>query len=220
MATSGGSVEKAVFINLENGPPFKVQYNPSQFQYSKSSQWKDHEVQGTTPKSLEFQKNAPASLSMELIFDTTNEGSSSDVRTKYVNALLFLTNPKVKPQDGQAGDIDKERPPVVTFVWGSFTMTGVVEKIDVTYLMFSSSGTPLRAKVNVTLKEWLPEEHANGSGGRGWGNDRVTLVTMGPGETVSAVAIRMGVSTSQLCSDNGIDNPFAVSAGTQLVVRR
>ncbi len=156
---------------------------------------------------------------MELMFDTTNESGTVDVRSKYVNGLLVLTNPTIDAQDGQSAEIKKKRPPRVLFAWGSFKMTGAVENVDVTYMMFAENGEPVRAKVTVTMKEWLPENHSAGSGGSGMGTDKVKLVTVGPGETVSAVAIRMGVSTSQLCSDNNIDNPMDVPAGTPLVVR-
>jgi LysM repeat protein len=220
MATLGFNIKKAAFINIDGGSgPFWVQYNPTQFQYKKGLSWKDHEVQGQEAKSLEYQTSKPAQLSMELLFDTTNESGTADVRTKYVNGLLTLTNPIIDAQDGQSAEIQKKRPPRVLFVWGTFKMTGAIENVDVTYLMFSESGIPIRAKVTVTLKEWLPELHAAGSGGRGMGNDKVKLVTMGPGETVTAVALRMGVSTSQLCADNNIDDPLNVPAGTSLVVR-
>ncbi len=220
MASLGISVKKASFINLDGGSgPFFVQYNPTQFQYKKGLSWKDHEVQGKEAKSLEYQTSKPASLSMELLFDTTNESGTVDVRSKYVNGLLVLTNPTIAAQDGQSAEIKKDRPPRVLFVWGSFKMTGAIENVDVTYLMFAENGEPVRAKVTVTMKEWLPELHAAGSGGAGFGTEKVKLVTVGPGETVSAIAIRMGVSTSQLCADNNIDNPMDVPAGTPLVVR-
>jgi hypothetical protein len=141
---SGGNVTKAVFINLEGGGPFQVQYNPTAFQYDKAVTWQEHEAQGTDkPSPIEFQKNSPATLSMDLLFDTTNEGG--DVREKWVNGILFLTNPMVKPSKGEAGKLDKKRPPRVTFMWSSFKFTGVIASANVTYLMFASSGTPVRA---------------------------------------------------------------------------
>ena len=216
---SGGNVTKAVFINREGGGPCQVQYNPTAFQYDKAVTWQEHEAQGTDkPSPIEFQKNSPATLSMDLLFDTTNEGG--DVREKWVNGILFLTNPMVKPSKGEAGKLDKKRPPRVTFMWSSFKFTGVIASANVTYLMFGSSGTPVRAKVSVQMNEWVPVEwYAPAGGGSSIGSGKVQLVTLRPGETVSALAIRMCTSTSRVCADNNIDDPMNVAAGTALVVR-
>lgn len=216
MAAVGGSVKKAMFIP-ENGGAFKVQYNPTQFQFNKAVEWSPHDDQGQE-STLEFQKNSPASITMELYFDTTHEGGS-DVRAKWVNGLLAMTNPSVTPCDGQAGDIMKKRPPRVTFMWGNFTMVGVLKKVDATYLMFSSGGAPVRAKVAIEMMEWKPEEYASGSGGSGLGSAPVQLVTVAPGETVTAVALRMGMSTKEFCEANGIDNPTADHTGATFVGR-
>ena len=216
-AMSGGNVTKAVFIG-EVGGPFQVQYNPTAFQFDKPVSWQEHDEQGQQ-SSLEFQKSVPANLTMELMFDTTNEGG--DVREKWVNGLLHLTNPMVKPAQGESANLDKKRPPKVMFMWNSFKFNGVIESVNVTYLMFSTSGAPLRAKVNLKMKEWKPEEWYNpAGGGRSIGSGAVQLVTLRPGETVSALAIRMGSSTSRICQDNNIDDPMSVPAGAALVVRR
>ncbi len=210
MAGIGGSVTKAVF-QPENGPAFPVQFNPTQFQFNKAVEWTPHDEQGQE-STLEFQKNSPASISMELYFDTTHDGMG-DVRAKWVNGLLHMTNPSVTPEDGQAGDIAKKRPPKVTFIWGAFTMVGVLKKVDATYLMFSSSGLPVRAKVAVEMMEWTATEYAAGAGGGSLTSSPVQLVTVGSGETVSAVAMRVGMSTKEFCELNNIDNPMADHTG-------
>ena len=210
MAGVGGSVTKALFVP-ENGPSFKVQFNPTQFQFNKAVEWSPHDDQGQE-STLEFQKNSPASISMELYFDTSHE-SMGDVRAQWVNGLLSMTNPSFSPKDGQGGDIKKKRPPRVTFIWGGFTMIGVLKKVDVTYLMFSSSGLPVRAKVSVGMMEWKPEEYKAGGGGSTLKSEPVQLVTVGSGETVTAVALRMGMSTKEFCEKNNIENPTADHTG-------
>ncbi len=210
MAGIGGSVTKAVF-QPENAGAFKVQFNPTQFQFNKAVEWSPHDDQGQE-STLEFQKNSPASITMELYFDTTHE-SMGDVRQQWVNGLLSMTNPSVSPCDGQAGSIEKKRPPKITFIWGAFTMVGVLKKVDATYLMFSSSGVPVRAKVAVEMMEWKPEKYAAGGGGGTLTSKPVQLVTVGAGETVTAVALRMGMSTKEFCSKNNIDNPTADHTG-------
>lgn len=216
-AASGGDVDKAVIYPLDGGGgPFKVQYNPSNFQFDKQVQWKEHEEQGQEA-TLEFQKNSPAALSFELLFDTTKDGA--DVRTAWVNRLLDLTLPKVAAQDGQASCIEKKRPPKVGFHWGEFKFDGVIENVSTSYMMFSAGGTPLRAKVQVKMKEWVPAEKYDTGGASGaYGSGAVKLVTLKAGETITAVALQNGTTTQAICDANNIDDPMNVPAGKQLAV--
>ncbi len=215
MAGVGGSVTKALFVP-ENGPSFKVQFNPTQFQFNKAVEWTPHDDQGQE-STLEFQKNSPASITMELYFDTTHQGYG-DVRTLWVNTLLSMTNPSMSPEDGQASDMKKKRPPKVTFIWGQFRMSGVIKKVDATYLMFSSSGNPVRAKVSIEMMEWKPREYQAGGGSGSLNSAPVQLVKVEPGETVTAVALRMGTSTKAVCEQNNIDDPQADLSGQVLAV--
>jgi hypothetical protein len=216
MAGSGGSgVTKAVFAP-ENGQALQVQFNPTQFQFNKAAEWKEHERAGLD-SDLEFQSNKPATISMELYFDSTHD-NMGDVRAAWVNSLLAMTNPTVTPQEGEAADMSKKRPPKVTFMWGRFSMIGVLTKVDATYLMFSSVGLPVRAKVSVEMKEWIIKPYEAGAGGSTLGTTPIQLVTVGAGETLSAVALRSGVSTKELCERNGIDNPTADHTGITVAV--
>jgi hypothetical protein len=218
-AVVGSNVSKAWFFNIDGGEYFEVQYNPTTFQFDQAATWNEQEEAGKK-SPLEFQKIPPAQVGMELLFDTTHDGS--DVRTSWVNKLLFLTNPIHEAQDGQAQQVQKKRPPRIWFQWGSNRIVGVIESVNTTYLMFSPDGKPLRAKCVVKIKEWPDDEKAyeNGSGGSMYDSTPVQLVTMRAGETVTAVALRMGTSTAALCEQNGIDDPFNVPAGTRLAAPR
>jgi hypothetical protein len=216
--SAGGSVQKAWFQSDDTGKWFDVQYNPVNFQFSKPVNWQEHEDQGKEA-SLEFKKNSPATMACELTFDTTNDGS--DVRTGWVNRLLEFTNPEVPATSGEQSSLDKKRPHKVWFTWGGFEMLGVFETVDVTYIMFSSSGTPLRAKVTVKMKEWTPESgYSGGGGGSYYESAPVQLVTVGPGETITAIAAKLGSSAQAIMDANGIDDPFDIPAGTELAVPR
>tara|TARA_B100000530_G_scaffold146577_1_gene91835 strand:- start:63 stop:791 length:729 start_codon:yes stop_codon:yes gene_type:complete len=222
-ASGGSGVSKAVFFAETSGgetTSFTVQYNPKDFKYDKSVTWKPHEVQGKLGP-LEFQKSSPATMSMELMFDTTHDGS--DVRKVWVNRLLCLTNADVKAVGGEAGKTEKERPPQVTFAWGDFQMFGVIESLNVSYLMFSSTGTPLRAKVQVKMKEWEPENHARGTDGprAGYGSAPTKLVTVQAGETATSLAAKHGVPVRKLAADNGWDDLLEdVKAGAKVIIKR
>ena len=212
MSTAGGN---ATFEDLESGGgQFAVQYNPKEFKVDKAVSWKEHDDQGQTNAGLEFQKGAPLVVSMDMYFDTTNE-SNSDVREKWVNKLVYLTNASV--EESSEGSAKKKRPPKVKFTWGSFTMTCVVESVNATYIMFSASGTPIRARVSVKMKEWMPTDVANGSGGSYIAGTKVKLVTSSGG-TASSVAAANKVSTRALMEANDIEDPFDIPAGTELQI--
>ncbi|MBK9370582.1 MAG: hypothetical protein IPN01_30525 [Deltaproteobacteria bacterium] len=97
---------------------------------------------------------------MDLYFDTTNEGG--DVRAKWVNHLLFLTNPTIP--DG--GDTKKKRPPKINFIWGGFNIACVIESVSTTFLMFSEVGNPVRARCTVKLKDSKSKTSKASSGRR------------------------------------------------------
>ncbi|RME29010.1 MAG: LysM peptidoglycan-binding domain-containing protein [Deltaproteobacteria bacterium] len=217
MSTGGGSVEKAWFYNEDTGAWFDVQYNPKEFKFDKPVQWQTHDQQGGN-STLEFQKAQPATMQVELFFDTTHDGS--DVRTSWVNKLLELTNPEYTPGSGEAAELGKKRPPRVSFVWGTFYLYGVIEAVNVTYMMFSPEGTPLRARVSVKMKEWTPDSiYAGGGGGTAYDSAPVTLVQLQAGQTVTAVALANNTTTQAVCDANGIDDPLnGVQPGDVLAI--
>ena len=46
---------------------------------------------------------------------------------------------------------ETHQPPLVNFIWGPLDFEGRVESIHTTYTMFSSDGTPVRAKVDLRI---------------------------------------------------------------------
>ncbi|MEC8276386.1 MAG: LysM peptidoglycan-binding domain-containing protein [Myxococcota bacterium] len=212
-------MNKARF-DVENSGFFEVQYNPENFKVDRSASWKESEDQGTL-SGLEFQKLAPATISMELTFDTTIAGD--DVRTAWVNRLVDTLQPKVRftaeEGQGQGQPLEKVRPPKVTFTWGDFSLEGVTESLSVTYLMFSETGVPLRAKASVKMKEFkTPEGVMVTGGGQGYVLPKVQMVQVQQGQTLSMIAAMAGTTAQVLADMNGIANPLDLSAGTMLQV--
>ena len=210
------AVSKAMFIGLDGGGAFEVQYNPKEFKFDKPVSWKEHDDQGQE-STLEFQKASPASMQVDLVFDTTKD--NSDVRTSWVNQLLELTNPECTPGDGEAAELGKQRPTRVYYLWGDFYFYGVIESVNVTYVMFSPDGNPIRAKVSVKMKEWTPQNSYSGGGGTGgYDSDSVQLVQLGAGQTLSSLAALFGTTAQAIGEMNGLSDLMDVAAGTMLVV--
>jgi len=215
MSQSGGS--KASLTSLDDGKVFEVQYNPKEFQVSKSLTWQESEEQGQSRNSVQFQKGAPMTAQFDLYFDTTGDGSN--VQTSWVYPLLGLCNATVTPQTGEAKELTKKRPRAFRFEWGGFEMECVIENISVTYLMFSADGTAVRARAQVKLKEWTPPEFDGESGGFAWDTDKVQLVEVSGGQTLSQVADSNNADWRQIAEDNGISDPLQDLTGSTLYIR-
>jgi len=218
------SFERESTSKNEPSKAFEVQYNPKNIEFDKQVTWKEHKTIGPQDNAMEFQSLKPAGIKLELFFDTTQ--SQEDVREAWINKLLELTNADVKAKKrrnkkkNEAKKGQKTRPPIVTFRWGSFEMRGVIDSIKVTYLMFAQSGVPIRAKAIVSLKEWKPETYDGGEANvRDDALLHKHLVTVDPGQTITAVALDADADWREIAEANNIDNPLEqVKAGMKLVV--
>ena len=221
MSQAGGN---AYFESLDDkSQKFMVQYNPKEFQVNKSLTWEEAKTQGVSANPVQFQKGAPMTASFDLIFDTTNESSAVNVQDAWVNGLLALTNPHSKAKTGEEAELGKQRPHALMFTWGAFKMKCVVESINVTYLMFASSGEAVRARCSVKLKEWVPPKESGqtfsaGSGGSSWGKG--TIVLVGSGQTLSQLAEAAGSDMRTVASANSITDPMGDFTGMALSVPR
>ncbi len=215
---------KAAFVILEGdyaNETFTVQYNPKEFKVDKKVSWKEVDEQGKDPSPLEFQKGSPRTITMELMFDTTNEETETDVFSTWVEQLLAMTNADSTPATGEATDRGKERPTTVRFEWGTFELTGVIESITTSYTLFAASGTPLRAKCQVKMKEWDPDAflYADMGGGR-WEGNEIKLVETKAGQLPADLANQNNTTTQQICDDNNIEDPTQPFEGGEEVVVR
>jgi len=212
------SVSKAVFHAIDLGRSFEVQYNPKELKHDKSVPWQEQPTQGKQ-SGLEFQKVSPATLTLDLLFDTTRDGA--DVREVWVNRLLELTNPVTPSKSGEARELGKQRPTVVWFCWGDLAFQGVVESVGTTYIFFARSGVPLRAKVAVKMKEWVPEDYkASARTSKGYGGASVHLVALAAGQTLSALAALYDVTVQEVGMLNGLSDLLDVEPGTLIALPR
>jgi hypothetical protein len=85
-------------------------------------------------------------LSLELLLDTY--GRDEDLRNKYIAALEKLVD-----IDG-----DLHAPPPCKVLWGKLEFVGVLEGLTKRYVLFLDDGTPVRARVTLSFKEYIPVE--------------------------------------------------------------
>lgn len=216
--SSGG---KATFVGID-GPSFTVQYNPREFSTNKTLSWTEAKTAGGDPAKLQYQQGAPMTASMELMFDTTSNGGN--VESTYVKPLMALTKPTVPAKSGQAKELGTLRPPTFMFTWGAFSLPCVIESVDVTYLMFSSSGDPVRAKCSVKIKEWTGDKTSGNSVGAaaaavaGAAASVASLVEVKGGQTLSQVAAAHNTSAQAIAALNNISDPMADLTGMKVAI--
>ena len=127
---------------------FPVQFNPTSLKLQVSTSKVDPTKGSQVRQSL---GSGTTVLTLELVFDTSDEGSTDSPRsvrekTEQVERFTLPKNPS---------EIEG-KPPKIRFHWGSFCIDGVVNGVNVDLDHFAANGTPLRAKVNLSITEQKP----------------------------------------------------------------
>lgn len=130
------------------GEPVDVQFNPVSLKLKLSNQVEGGQTRGR--QARQYTGSSSTTLTMELHFDTADEGTTGQPRSVREKTALVEKFVLPKP-DG------KEAPPKVRFLWGTLVFDGVIGGVDIDFDHFASDGTPLRAKMGVTIKEQEPK---------------------------------------------------------------
>jgi len=176
---------KATISNLDSGgSPIECMFNPRECTFSKVNQWTREKSSGANVADLEFSTGQPATLSMELFFDTFAAGE--DVRKEYTDALweLMLVDDGLEDTKNK-----KSRPPYVHFQWGkSWSFDAVITNIQQSFTLFLPDGTPVRATMKVTFEQ-LKDEKLLPSQNPTSGGDGIERVwTVQEGDTLARIA--------------------------------
>jgi Contractile injection system tube protein/LysM domain len=207
---------------------FEVQYNPTEFSLDKGVQLAEINIPGLDTPLLQFVRGQTEKLSIELFFDTTDDGTGAGATsvTKLTDPIYSLA--KIEPA-GHA-------PPIVTFAWNAAfpgadlppaagnqrrnTFRGVVESCRQKFTYFSPEGVPLRATLTLSLKEYktLDEQlsQLNLSS-----PDRTHAHLTREGETLSRIAATYYSRPGEwrtIAEENGIDDPRRLDPGVLLTV--
>jgi hypothetical protein len=214
----GGALEKAKFevYDAPNGShtsDIEFYLNPKSITVEKSMMLEEPETQGNATEVRWTVTNPVVMKLGELWFDTYE--SRESVRSKYIDQLEKLL------------DYDKKQhhPPVVRLVWGKFTQDSAfaslyqfyVEKLTVDYTMFLPGGAPVRAKVQVGLKQTIPIENQAAK----QSPDHAKVYTVKRGDTLQAIAFAEYDDARQwrrIAETNDLDDPMSLRPGSKLLV--
>lgn len=210
-------VQKA-FLETETRQRIPCLFNPDELSVSRQNSWKGKGMPGKGVPTLTYGGATGGSLSLNLTFDTTDTGQPV---TQHTNKLLQLMeiDTTLPGYDAEAGN---GRPPWVQFHWGDFhSFKSVVSSLSLSFTYFSSEGVPLRAKAQITLTQFEPDDN--------WPRQNPTSGTpkphrthvVQPGETLDRIAAKhYGSSTPwrDIAAANGIEDPLNLRPGTTLAI--
>jgi hypothetical protein len=210
--------QQKAYLKIEHPPNTQVpcMFNPAELSISKSNTWSPEGGAGKTSPRLSYTGGEAGTIDLNLTFDTTATGAPV---TDHTNKIVKLTKVETGLSDYDS-TADMGRPPWVQFCWGSFTsFKAVVTSLNLSFTYFASTGTPLRAKVQLSLQQYEPDAS--------WGNQNPTSGTPLPhrvhqvvkGETLDRISARhYGDATHWrlIAEANGITDPLALRPGALL----
>ncbi|MGD2114430.1 MAG: LysM peptidoglycan-binding domain-containing protein [Acidobacteriota bacterium] len=210
------ALEKLRITNQDTGTSFEVLFNPSEYSIEDANTWEEQKKPRRKPE-LQFTGQALKKLSMELFLDTYE--AQEDVRDHTVQLARLL----VASESTSEG----KRPPICQIEWGGavtgsgvFPFRGVLESLKQQFVLFTEEGTPVRARLAVAFKEYIPpSEEAQENTQRGSFPERSHTVRSG--ETLSSIAAllwRQPESWRRIAEANDIDNPRLLTPGQVLRV--
>lgn len=125
------------------GTPIPVHFNPTSLRVALTNQF------GEDPPE-QHARATTAKLDVELLFDTTHDGSDVRSATASLRALAVATG-VTAPASGQQQQANGSLPKAF-FHWGTTTFEGLIESLTETLDYWSSDGVPLRASITLSMK--------------------------------------------------------------------
>ncbi len=207
---------------LEKSIP--VQFNPTDLSFSKNAQLAEIAIPGLDSPVLQFIRGGAETLSLELFFDTTDDGMGSFATSVTDRTDEFYALVKQDP--------DTHAPPICRFSWGSsgmgggpgtsatsqapFLFTGIVESVDRKFVLFSPDGVPLRARLSIKMREYRTvDEMVAGLNSADHTKARIVKRR----ERLDQLASQEYTTPAEwrrIADENELDDPRRVPAGTLL----
>ena len=238
---ANGMLEKAKFVVYDDSKGVKntviVQFNPTEYSIQRGTRTTNANQISNDPDVSKLQSVSGdyTTLSISLYYDSYFEVDGtlpSDGRERFPafdqnKALHPETNVKVNKRLIELlklikFDYTEHEAPVVGFVWGQILhFIGKITSHTVSYTMFDRNGTPMRAKVDVTIKGEESEYLKNAAEYPKESPDRTKQRLLRYGDQIWMVAREEYGDVNQwktIAEANGILNPRAISGVMRLKV--
>lgn len=145
-------------------PGLEVQFNPTEFTLNKGVQIAEIPIPGLDMPILQFVRGQTETLTLDLFFDTTDQGMGDDATSVTTLTDQFYELIKI--------DSDIHAPPICHFTWGGNNFPGsnfdgnwasqsrengfdcLIDNVRQRFTMFGTQGVPLRATLTVSMREY------------------------------------------------------------------
>jgi hypothetical protein len=208
------------YLETERRERIPCLFNPAELKLALANSWDADTKPGQQAPALQYRGGESGTLDLELMFDTTATGSAV---TEHTNKLVKLMQVDTK-LPGYSEKQQNGRPGWVKFHWGSFhSFRCVITSLGITFTYFASSGTPLRANVSISLKQYQPEQSWPAQNPTSGTPAPAAAHVLQPGETLDRLAARYYGDPFRwrpIAEANGIADPFLLRPGTVLDIPR
>jgi LysM repeat protein len=184
-----------------------VLFNPGRYGIDASNQIAEIGVPGLPAPLLQFVRGGSRTLTMQLFFDTYEDGVDVRRHTDAVYGLL---------------DIERttHAPPICEFRWGRVQFRSVLERVNGQFTMFLVDGTPVRATLDVTFRQFVDAQTAVRARPT-QSADHATSHVVVRGETLAAIAAQHYGDPGRwrpIADANRLANPRKLVPGQVLAV--
>lgn len=158
---------------------------------------------------IQYTGGNAGSLSIELFYDTYEYGTDVRDYTDKISDLMKI-------------DTDIHAPPPLKFIWAMEKREPficVLESVTKKFTMFLQDGTPVRARLNLELKEFKME--LNERENTLQSPDKTKIQVTQRGESLWLIASRAYGNAAlwrPIADRNGIKNPRILEPGTRLII--
>lgn len=216
MTTTRSGLTAGKITNLSNNKVVYFMFNPQEYTITKSNTWSPRPGNGTNLPLISFQQGGPQSISLTLYFDGQRTGTDVRGYTTNLWEMMMIDEAKRNTTTG------KGEPPPVAFEWGQLYFKAVMLSLNEQFMLFNSSGVPLRCKVTVTLQQFIDEGDLPPQvSGQTTSTSTTTNTQVREGDRLDHVASQNGMppeSHRQIAEQNNINDPLNVPTGTNLQV--
>jgi nucleoid-associated protein YgaU len=141
-----------VLDGADKGKVITVLFNPTEYSFERTNSYKATAVPGLGSPLLQFVNGESDRLSLDLFLDDyTDPKGPTSLQQKEPKPLISRLAAISKLLEI---DRDLHAPPPVRFNWGPLEFVAVIEKLGRKVTMFHPDGSPARATLSVSFKEY------------------------------------------------------------------
>ncbi|KAB2944599.1 MAG: LysM peptidoglycan-binding domain-containing protein [Candidatus Methanoperedens sp.] len=204
---------KIGFIKILDGnkkdKQIEILYFPPEYSLERSNTFSEIAIPGLESPYLQFVKGNAGSITIEVFYDTYEKGTDVREITSQLTDLLNI-------------DPTIHAPPPLQFIWGLDSkepFNCVLERVTKKFTMFNSDGVPVRARLNITLKEFKMQ--LNSRERELQSPDKTKVYIAKQGDSLWAIAYREYGDPDMwrpIAQKNNIYDPRFLKPGTELVI--